>query len=330
MGELPGDRCSIRTVCGGCPSMPRSDEEQLADKLLALQRTLGRAPDRLIASPLTLGYRARIDLQVGPSGLGYHRPRSREQVPVSTCAIARPELNATLAQLQGADLSGVERLELRSDGQKVVISAQGRALRFTQGEHVALNGRTLRGDPSLNISAGGVTHRLSPMSFYQVNLEVNALLVEDLRRIALSFAPTGVLDLFAGAGNLSLPLAAAGVPVTLIEQEGSSVRDAEATVRALKLPATVQRRDAMRFVAGEQFFDLALLDPPRAGAGDLLQRLLLTRPKAVLYVSCNPVALNRELRPAFAAGYTLHQLLAYDMFPQTPHVELLAVLGRPT
>lgn len=308
--------------------MPFGAEDQLARKRAQLERALGRAVDALVPSPRSLGYRARVDLAVGPGGLGYTRPRSREHVPIPACAIARPELNAALGVLQGADLRGLTRLELRTDGQKVVLAAQGSRRELPWGEHVALNGRPLRGDPTVRIQAGGVEHQLSPGTFYQVNLEVNALLVEEVRALALAYQPQAVLDLFAGAGNLSLPLAAAGVPCTLLEMDGPATRDAQATARRLGLPVEVQNRDALQLRAGERFFDLALLDPPRAGAGDLIGRLVLTRPRAIVYVSCNPVALARELRPALAAGYRVRRLLGYDMFPQTPHVEVLCVLER--
>jgi len=140
--------------------------------------------------------------------------------------------------------------------------------------------------------------------------------------------PAGVLDLYAGAGNLSLPLSARGIPTVLVEQAPSSVADAQATIRSYQLSASIRRGDAGRFEAGDAFFDVALLDPPRAGAANLVPELLVTRPRSILYVSCNPKTLARDIAPAREAGYRIERLDVFDMFPQTSHVETLCVLRR--
>ena len=92
--------------------------------------------------------------------------------------------------------------------------------------------------------------------------------------------------------------------------------------------AEVLVQDAGRWSPGHRFFDVAVLDPPRAGAPGLLPKLLVTRPRALLYLSCDPTTLARDLRPALASGYVLDRVQPYDMFPGTEHVETLALLVR--
>jgi 23S rRNA (uracil1939-C5)-methyltransferase len=194
---------------------------------------------------------------------------------------------------------------------------------------VAVDGRRLTGDPTVSLTVGGIAHRLGPETFYQVNLEANALLVEAVGEAIRDLAPAGLLDAFSGAGNLSLPLAAAGLPVALLEREGAALRDARATAKRHGLAGvTFHPGDANALTPGAVFFDVALLDPPRAGAKRLMASLLVTRPRAIVYVSCNPRTLGRDVRAARAAGYRVERLLAYDFFPQTPHVETLCVLVR--
>ena len=79
---------------------------------------------------------------------------------------------------------------------------------------------------------------------------------------------------------------------------------------------------------GHRFFDVALLDPPRAGAQGLLQKLVVTRPRAIVYLSCDAVTLARDLRTVVGKGYRVERVQPYDMFPGTDHVETLAVLIR--
>ncbi len=86
--------------------------------------------------------------------------------------------------------------------------------------------------------------------------------------------------------------------------------------------------DAGKFQAGDAFFDLALLDPPRSGAPGVIGQLALTRPKAIVYVSCEPRSLAKDLGEAARHGYKTDRLEIFDMFPHTRHVEALCVLTR--
>lgn len=347
MEALP---CPIAETCGGCPAMAMPIAAQESTRRAALERAVGRPPDQVVSSPRALGYRARILLRPGPDGrLGYHPRRSNAPLPVDRCPVARDEINAVIAALGPVPpaLSGVE---LRSNGADVVLSATSRqrhgkrrgkrrggsisadALRAAaEGASlagIALDGKAIAGDARTHLTVAGIPHQLHPFSFYQVNLEINAWLVDTVGALVAEASPKHVLDLYSGAGNLSLPLAAAGVPVTLIEQAPTSVSDARATAKRLGLQADIRAGDAGKFQAGDAFFELAILDPPRAGAPGVMPELLITRPQRIIYVSCNATALARDIRPALAAGYRISRLDMLDMFPQTQHAEALCVLDR--
>ncbi len=294
--------------------------------------------DDLVPSPRTVGYRARIELTPGPDGiLGYRGRRSHEAVPVPECTIARPEINQILEQIPSAP-KVLQRLALRSNGSSVVIHAQckdrhrGPVRRWLEelpelGVPLALNGRGVRGDPTTVLSVGGVEHRLSPSTFYQVNLEINESLVNQVVDWVEASDPTAVLDLFAGAGNLSLPLAARGIPTTLIEAHPTAIKDARRTAARLNLKADARERKAEDYQAGDAFFDVAILDPPRRGAGAVIDQVLLTRPRAVILVSCSTSAMASDLKRAATHGYRLSRLKLFEMFPHTGHVEALGLLS---
>ena len=154
------------------------------------------------------------------------------------------------------------------------------------------------------------------------------MLVERLRLWIATVEPARILDLYAGAGNLSLPLAQDGLPVTMIESGKSAVSDAKECIKRLDLDVQVSVGDASRFQAGDQFFDVAILDPPRAGAPGVMEQLLVTRPQGIAYISCNPSALARDLRPVQEKGYRFEAIELFDMFPQTSHTEVLVLLRR--
>jgi len=330
--------------------MELSVEEQLKAKSRRVEKLVGRAVTKVHPSPRPLGYRARIELKVDEEGrLGYFRPRTHDHVVVPECVIARPELVNTLKRLP--KLPGLPGVELRSDGERVVLHVRSPTRRpggqrpkaiagLTRrllGETalaeygltgIAVEGRSLLGESQLHIRAGGVDHRISPSSFYQVNLEVNEALVQRVGQLVRQRAASTVLDLYSGAGNLSMPLARSGLPVLQIELAGSSIRDARATADREDIDVEIKAGDASRFQAGDHFFDVAILDPPRKGAPGVLEQLLITRPRAILYVSCDPKSLARDLRRIEGQGYSVSSLELFDMFPQTSHAETLCILER--
>lgn len=321
----------------------------LARKRDDVSRILRRPLDKIVPSPRRIGYRSRITLRPDRGGqLGYTRPGTHDWVPVPSCAIARPSISQLIDALRVP--SWVAELELRTDDQHVVVSAwsrprhgrRRRGNRIPRGggralvtaceglpgiSGVALDGRTVSGDPRLYPTVGGAALRVSPGGFLQVNPEVNALLVTALTDAIATLTPAMVLDLFAGGGNLSLPLARSGVPVTLLESNPAAVADARHAAATNGATATIQRGDAMAFQAGDAFFDVAILDPPRGGAPGVLGQLLTTRPRAVFYVSCNPRALARDLGALTGTGYQVTDLTMFDMFPQTPHAEVLCTIS---
>jgi tRNA/tmRNA/rRNA uracil-C5-methylase (TrmA/RlmC/RlmD family) len=268
-------------------------------------------------SPRATGSRARVKLRAGPGGrLGFHRPGSHDFVEVPLELLARPEVAAFAAALEAAG-GARGAFELRSDGARVVVNAEAP---FAGPPDLAVADRRVRGDPTLFVDG----LRVSPGSFYQVNLEVNRLVVDRVDRLLQELAPAAVLDLYGGVGNLSHAAARRGVPVTLVESSPAAVADARHNLAGTG--AVVVKGDAGRVRAGDHLADVVVLDPPRAGAPKLLAELALARPRAFVYLSCDPVTLARDV--ASLNGYTLVSVEPWDMFPGTEHVETLVLLTR--
>jgi 23S rRNA (uracil1939-C5)-methyltransferase len=162
-------------------------------------------------------------------------------------------------------------------------------------------------------------------AFTQVNAGGNLLLVETVLAFAGAAAGERVLDLYCGAGNFSLPLARRGARVRGIERSPVAVEAATANAARLGLReasfecATVAH--ALRRVTPA---DLVVLDPPRAGARDALAALAAIRAPRVVYVSCDPATLARDVRTLRDSGYRLLRVQPIDLFPQTYHVESVA------
>ena len=169
--------------------------------------------------------------------------------------------------------------------------------------------------------------------FCQVNLEQNELLVRHVISLCDLRAGDTVLDLFCGMGNFSIPLAFSAGVVTGIEGQGSAVRSASRNSIKAGLKNTqffkAPVHDACRRLADEgQSFDCVILDPPRQGAPGLSASLAAVTRRRMVYISCDPATLCRDLSALKQHGLHLVRIQPFDMFPQTHHVETVAVLEK--
>lgn len=157
-------------------------------------------------------------------------------------------------------------------------------------------------------------------SFFQVN----RFLLEALAECALEGAEGAEgLDLYAGVGLFTVPMARRMARVTGVESGGSAARDLEFNLAAAGVPATARRMQAEQYLEGlTKTPEFVLADPPRAGLGKrVVQELLRLRPPRLNIVSCDPATLARDLAALCAAGYAVEAVTLVDLFPQTFHIE---------
>ncbi len=169
-----------------------------------------------------------------------------------------------------------------------------------------------------------------PADFIQVNGPLSQAMVRQSIEWLAPEAGDRVLELFAGLGNFTVPLAKTGALVTAVEGDKGLVARGDANCRANGV-GTVAWHVADLFKPDPQAaylqssFDLALIDPPRAGAVEIMPLLIAKKPKRILYVSCHPATLARDAALLVEGGYTLAKAGAMDMFPHTAHVESMAL-----
>lgn len=326
--------CPYSAACGGCDLDQLQPDARRAALAHMVGHAFGTGAPPVVPSPRQDGYRARIKLALRGSEAGYRRARSHDLVPVERCRIARPEVQAAhdrlRAWLEEGSAEGLEAVELRSDGSRVVFAFTShgsvpRAVREalpTLGD-VALDGRRVAGDPVLTLTVAGQALRARPGSFYQVNLEVNERLVAHVQSVLAAHGVERVLDLYAGIGNFSVPIAAAGVPVVAVEAPGAAVDDLrDNAVDGVEVHA----RRVERFDVSRVAYDGAVVDPPRAGTRGALGAVVRNRPRVVVYVSCHPTGAAKEIRAL--SGYALADLTCFELFVDTRHIEAVAVLVR--
>jgi 23S rRNA (uracil1939-C5)-methyltransferase len=176
---------------------------------------------------------------------------------------------------------------------------------------------------------GEYDYRVSAPSFFQSNTKAAEILVAQVLETLDPDGTDRVLDLYAGVGTFTLPLAELAGEVVAIEGAGSAIRDLRANLEEAEVYAEVMPGDAARALAEAGAFDSAVVDPPRAGmTPDALKALVRTKARKLCYVSCDTATLARDARALTDAGYTLVSAQPIDLFPQTWHVETVAVFER--
>jgi 23S rRNA (uracil1939-C5)-methyltransferase len=194
--------------------------------------------------------------------------------------------------------------------------------------------RRLFGLSEVREQVGEAFYLVSPTAFFQTNVRAADVLVRDVLGALSDTRLRRILDLYAGVGLFALPLAKAGRAVTAVEENRDAVASAATALRLNRIPG-----DACRLIASRVEdvirplntpWDAVILDPPRQGCPPrVLDWILRTlRPACIVYVSCNPEALARDLAAVPAAGYDVERVQPIDMFPHTAHIETVLTLAR--
>lgn len=337
--------CEVFGECGGCQLQHADYPYQLEMKREILQeafRRIGKtdvAPE--IAPPSEpFGYRYRGRFRVDGEEVGFHAERSHRLVPVSRCPLMIDAINAVLPGLRGLGrFAKVSEVQVASDGIRASASFPG--VPFGKGLVERLAGRTggvlsgarfedrSWGEERITLPLDGISYSVSPRGFFQANWRMNQAMV---RRIGAILEDLGVsagarlLDLYAGAGNFALPLAAKVREVVAVEGESRSFKELRRNVADNGIGNVRIVRSSVEAFRPEGRFDALVLDPPRAGLSERsLARVREIAAGNVLYVSCNPSTLARDVR-SLSDRYDLASIEMHDFFPNTHHVEALAVL----
>lgn len=358
--------CPYFGVCGGChwqhinPSIHGEMKQTiLSDILKRLGELENIPPIDVIPSPKPYGYRVRVQLKVNGKAMGYFQERSRRIVEIHHCPIAHPLVNQIIQKLreQPDAFSSLEEIEINvspEQGKGVLLfhphSYHQRfehfAKEFLQSQPilwgiaiVKKGGWTPFGNPSLSFKVSfrfmererNLLFRISPGSFSQVNLEQNDKLIQTVVEFSGAMENERVLDLYAGVGNLTLPLAIHAREVWGIEENRMAVEDAKFNTdkngiqNAHFIPGKVEQT-LKNWGGGKP--DLVVLDPPRIGCQKVIDLIVKLDSKKIVYVSCEPTTLSRDLHLFSERGYSLQKLYLIDMFPQTYHMEVVGLLQK--
>ncbi|MCL5997805.1 MAG: 23S rRNA (uracil(1939)-C(5))-methyltransferase RlmD [Chloroflexi bacterium] len=340
--------CPYFGACGGCEWQHIAYGTQLIFKTESVQgqlRRIGRLAEVIVLpclpSPEMYGYRNHTQFVLSPTQRpGYYVSKSRTVLEVEDCPILAPALRKFITASDGDTrnvrfqitatrfagvLGALRELHLRAGvntGEQMIV------LELQDGSHVRLSDQS-----HIHERIGEFTYAVSPSSFFQVNTGVATLLVNEVMAALALGGSEHVLDLYCGVGLFTLPISSQAKAVTGVESNPTATADAALNLAAHTnthfITADVAHALEQEIVSG-QAWDAIVLDPPRAGVErDTLERICALHAARMVYVSCDPATLARDARLICDRGYRLARVQPLDMFPQTHHVETVAVFVQP-
>jgi 23S rRNA (uracil1939-C5)-methyltransferase len=349
---------AVDWACGGSLYAHIEYERQLALKSQVVADSFARIAKIQLPAQVAVmpsdeqGYRMRARLHAAGGAFGFYREGTHELCPAAPTRQLLPETVAAIGRLQDAlktaGVSGVVSCDVSENieaGERAVllqVEGSGHVPSLEPVEGVTGLGWADHQSSRLTIAYGSpyVTDRIDVagnpavltrhvQSFFQSN---RYLLPSLVARVLAHVSDGRVIDLYAGVGLFAVALAARGVSdIVAVEGDRSSARDLESNADPYRASIRVEHTSVEDYLARRGLEQPAtlVLDPPRTGVSpEAMSGILGLRIPRIVYVSCDPATLARDVKRFVEAAYALDHIESFDLFPNTPHIETLVVLNR--
>lgn len=341
--------CKFAGSCGGCQLQHISYNRQVQLKEQVLSDCLTRISkiDADLSPPFfhdQWNYRRRGQFKISCKKIGFFREKTREVIDIDNCPLMIEEINRLLLiskkLLNKTDLREIH-ISVGDSAVGLIKNADPLQPRTYWRELASMfiaegfsgicielqNGRILKfGTPYTTFNLEGLRYTISPMSFFQSLWRLNQEVVKFIRDSLQPLKGKKILDLYSGAGNFSIPLAKDAEAVFGVEENPYAIEDGKRNLY-------INEITNYRFIqaSAEKFdikydIDILLIDPPRAGITNrVINKILALASETIIYISCNPSTLARDLKK-LCAKYYIESIRMIDFFPQTYHIESLTFL----
>lgn len=320
--------CPYFGECTGCQWQHIAYDHQLIlkrERVCTALETIGNMPDAPVSETVpavhTLGYRNHARFTARRDGsLGFINRITRRFVRIDECRLMHPGINRILSQLQdncGETTQLSIRYGVNTDDWLIQPALKSESVPVPTGQKYYLE------------SFHEMPFRISSPAFFQVNVPQAERMTRYVReRLGMSGGEV-VVDAYAGVGTFAAVMAPDSRKVIAIEESASANQDGRINIQGFNNVELIEDKTENVLGALDQLPDRVILDPPRAGCQPEAIEALIGRPPArVVYVSCDPRALARDLRMLCEGPFSLDEILPIDLFPQTHHIECLATLSR--
>lgn len=343
-------KCPYYKTCGGCALQHLSYAEACKFKTKKVQTCMDKNKVRIevfacVPSENEYFYRNKITLQSDGEKLGLYEIKSHKIVEINECKIASKEINLAIKLIRKyLEIKNIKNIIIHGKNNQIIITinlaeklinkvnadefAAAIKINFSEfGINFKYKNKIIKsyGLEALKVCEFNIKYNLDNNSFYQINDQIKNLIYSKV----LSEISEGdrVLDLYSGGGLMSGIVSQKASSVIGVEIDKFASANAEALKKANNLTRLKNiNDDCAKVVLSLPMSDVVILDPPRAGCDRrVLDALLKSKPNKIIYISCSPQTLARDLK-ILEVGYEILSVTPYDMFPQTAHVESLCVL----
>ncbi len=311
--------CRYYGRCGGCNLQHMTYDVQLKVKEIILRTTMKRLKQKnavlspIIPSPLEYNYRRSTRLHWGQTGYGYYEAQSRVVIEIDTCPLLCLTLNEYMESLK----TRLTPKNLRPPSIRITCNNRGDCV----DDHFQGNDIEYRLDFPFEFSIFG-----DASTFFQSNMGNLRPWLETIHRLADIKPNERVLDLYCGSGTIGISFSKKAAHVSGLDINEKSIQYARMSATANELANTAWYAGSyVKLLPELGKWDVVILDPPRLGVrSEVLKVLCRTKPKRIIYVSCDHMTWARDAEILIQSGYSLGHTVPIDFFPQTFHFELVS------
>lgn len=332
-------KCAYYQECGGCQLMVLSYQEQLNYKKDKVVNILNKYAclnlNPTIKETNEYKYRNKITFQVKDGKMGLYTSNSHNLIPVDKCLLVSDKINNLIKIIQSSnlDLTYINQIIIREANNQLMIQFIGKINISILIEKLSsyvtslyLNDGLIYGSKTITETLGDYQFLISPNSFFQVNHNQTINLYNQVKTY-LGVGNNEVLDLYCGTGTIGIFVSNCCKKVTGIELNKSAVIDANNNIKLNNLTnIEIKHGDVGKVLEAKNTYDAIIVDPPRSGLDTKTRATLLQiKSPKLIYISCNPITLARDLND-LKEIYDIKEITLFDMFPNTYHVESVVLM----
>ncbi len=315
--------CPYYYKCGGCNFLHTSFDNEINIKTKYLNKLFNREINYIKVNN-EYNYRNKVVLHVLEGKIGLYNDKTHTLCNLDSCMLLNEKINSKISDLNNYNLSGINEITIRCINNKIMLNIMGKAnkeLSNIECDSLYINDKYIKGDKYLIDEINNLKFSIYPNAFYQVNNEG----MEAIYNKVKEYAGIGnkLLDLYCGTGTIGIWLHDNYKDITGIEINKSSIDNAN-------LNKELNNLKNIKFICGDSKiakgnYDTIIVDPPRSGLSkDVINFLDNSNSKKIVYVSCNPNTLKRDID--LLNNYELKELSCTSMFPRTKHIEAISLL----
>ena len=323
--------CPYFTKCGGCTFWNVNITKENEIKENYIKRLFPNVKVNTIIANNEINYRNKVTFHIHNGKLGYYQKNSNNLVLIDECLILNKEINKIKKYLETLDLTKVTEIMIRysNNYDELLINFKGQLKDYNNLKKIKniksiyINNDLVYGNPTIKEKINNLEFLIGPNSFFQINTNMIANLYNSIKNFITP--SSSLLDLYCGTGTIGIYLNEYFEHILGIDIVKENIENAFLNKEINKIDnISFQHKDASSIE--NTYFDVVIVDPPRAGLGEKTKEHLLNiNSKIIIYVSCNPNTLKKDIEK-LKEKYQLVEITPVNMFPKTEHIECVSLL----